>query len=255
MTTRTTPVRIGARLCAAVVALVAAGAIIGIGHPAPAMAQTAGSDEPFGLTTEVAPEGPVWAKWRVLAAAIRAEAAVLAACRSDPPRCPDAAATRFLAIIEDARQQTGIARIGSVNRSINLSIRWASDLTQHGRADVWMTPLETFAAGRGDCMDYAIAKYVALGELGVAPDDLRLLIAWDKHLKLFHGVAAVRHDKRWLVLDNRSMVLAPDSTLGNLDPLFSMGPAGVLQYDPPALNGVPSGGRIARVSTCADARG
>ena len=34
---------------------------------------------------------------------------------------------------------------------------------------------ETFATGKGDCEDYAIAKYVVLTAAGFPRDDLRLL--------------------------------------------------------------------------------
>ena len=37
-----------------------------------------------------------------------------------------------------------------------------SDLAQYGEIDVWSSPLLTFTTGRGDCEDYAIAKFVAL---------------------------------------------------------------------------------------------
>ena len=42
----------------------------------------------------------------------------------------------------------------------------SSDFTQHGEADRWSAPLATFATAKGDCEDYAIAKYVALREAG-----------------------------------------------------------------------------------------
>ena len=47
-----------------------------------------------------------------------------------------------------------------------MAIRYVSDYAQHGEADRWSAPLATFATGKGDCEDYAIAKYVALREAG-----------------------------------------------------------------------------------------
>lgn len=40
--------------------------------------------------------------------------------------------------------------------------------------DYWQSPIETLAAGQGDCDDYAIAKYVSLRMLGIAAEHLRL---------------------------------------------------------------------------------
>ena len=53
------------------------------------------------------------------------------------------------------------ARTAALNRAINLAIIPTSDLVQWGVVDRWSAPLETFTTHRGDCEDYAIAKYVA----------------------------------------------------------------------------------------------
>ncbi|HEX7617343.1 MAG TPA: transglutaminase-like cysteine peptidase, partial [Verrucomicrobiae bacterium] len=101
------------------------------------------------------------AKWADLQSRILADKETLAACRSGVRPCP-AAARRFLSIIELGRQRQGRARLGEINRSINLSIRPMSDLAQYGVEDYWASPLESLGSGAGDCEDYAIAKYIAL---------------------------------------------------------------------------------------------
>lgn len=190
------------------------------------------STEPFGGPTRLAPEGPLWARWRSLESALRAESATIAACRADTQRCTDAAAIRFLAIVDEARDAAGSARIGLINRVFNTLIVWTDDLKQHGVPEVWMTPLQTIASGRGDCMDYTIAKYAALQHAGLAPQDLRMVIVWDRLLRIHHAITAVRHEDRWLVLDNRHMALAEDKAYWNFVPLFSIGPGGLLQFEP-----------------------
>ena len=77
-------------------------------------------------------------------------------------RCASPAALKFLAIVDAARLREGRARLGEVNRAINLAIRPVSDLAQYGQVDVWSSPLATLTRGGGDCEDYAIAKFVAL---------------------------------------------------------------------------------------------
>src|SRR5262245_17013937 len=71
-------------------------------------------------------------------------------------------------------------RLGWINRAVNMAIRATSDWAQYGYADFWASPLQTLGSGAGDWEDYAIVKYVALRELGVLPDDLRLVIVQDE---------------------------------------------------------------------------
>ncbi len=78
-----------------------------------------------------------------------------------------------------------------------------SDLAQWGVPDRWIAPLMTFTTGRGNCKDYAIAKYVALREAGVADDDVRLVILRNLAAGEDQAVVAVRLDRNWIMLDNR----------------------------------------------------
>jgi predicted transglutaminase-like cysteine proteinase len=185
-----------------------------------------GEDEPFGRATEPATEGAVWAKWHALEAEINADLVLLGRCRADGNECSPAA-QRFLTIIESARARSGRARLGEVNRAVNLAIRPMSDLAQHGIIDRWSAPLATFTSGAGDCEDYAIAKYVALRESGMAGEDLRLVIV--RHQPTFedHAVLAARLDGRWLVLDNRTLLLVEDNDVKNFDPMFVLDHTGV----------------------------
>jgi predicted transglutaminase-like cysteine proteinase len=185
------------------------------------------SSEPFGFIALQAPEGGLWRKWRDVQRDIRMEATIMAACRASPDECPSAPARRFLAMIEAARGRQGRARLGEINRAINLSIRPMSDLAQYGVVDLWTSPLATLAAGAGDCEDYAIAKYVALQEIGVSDEDLRLLIVRDARLGEDHAVVAARLDGRWLVLDNRRLVLLEDEQLNQYAPMFEIDGGGV----------------------------
>lgn len=178
--------------------------------------------EPFGLPSNETTNSPLSEKWRAVAAAIKEETETLARCRANVGDCPSPA-RQFLAIIETARSKTGRARLGEVNRAINLAIRPTSDLDQHAVPDRWMAPLATFAAGRGDCEDYAIAKYVALRESGVPAAELRLVVVRDMRLSEDHALLAVRFDARWLTLDNRRLMLIEDRDLDRVVPLFAVG--------------------------------
>jgi predicted transglutaminase-like cysteine proteinase len=172
--------------------------------------------EPFGLSAM--DSGSYAARWRLLQPLIAVEHRVLALCHSTPSACTPAAA-KFGAIVEAAQHRSGLARIGEVNRAVNLAIRPMSDLAQYGAADIWASPLMTFGSGAGDCEDYAIAKYVALREAGMAADDLRLVVVYNRPAHENHMVAAARVEGRWLILDNRTMMLVADKEIADLTPL------------------------------------
>lgn len=174
---------------------------------------------PFGVA--VSHGGEMVAKWRSLQAVIHIEARMLDLCRAYPHQCTPSA-LRFLAIVEGARSLTARARVGEINRAINLAIRPARDVKRFNVPDLWTTPLMTFALGAGDCEDYAIAKYVALREAGVAAADLRLMIVHDRALNADHAITAARVDGEWLILDNRRMLLLSDTNSGNLIPLVAL---------------------------------
>ena len=85
--------------------------------------------------------------------------------------------------------------------------------------DIWASPLMTFGSGAGDCEDYAIAKYVALREAGMASADLRLVVVYNRPAHENHMVAAARVDGRWRILDNRTMRLVADEEIADYAPL------------------------------------
>jgi predicted transglutaminase-like cysteine proteinase len=181
--------------------------------------------EPFGLDTEWIGAAPLADQWQGVKTAIRADNQILALCRAGAS-CPEAA-RRFLAIIDEGRARDGRARIGIINRAINLAITPMSDLLQWGVPDRWSAPLETFTTGHGDCEDYAIAKYVALQAAGIAADDLKIVIVWNMIARENHAVAAVRLEGEWVILDNRSLALIPDGEVREEIPMFLLDENGV----------------------------
>src|ERR1039457_1562761 len=169
------------------------------------------------------------AKWADLQSRILAEKVTLAACRSGDRPCP-AAARRFLSIVEHARQREGRARLGEINRAINLSIRPMSDLAQYGVEDYWAAPLEALSSGACDCEDYAIAKYVALEESGIASNDLQLEIVRDVEHQATHAVVAVRFKGEWLILDNRTLMIVNADEASHSYPLLASDHHGVRTF-------------------------
>ena len=193
--------------------------------------------EPFGLAAIPVANGQILTKWIGVEADIRSDNAILERCRASMNDCPEAA-RNFLAIIAEGSAQTGRARIGIINRAINFAIRPMSDLAQWGVPDRWSSPLETFSTGRGDCEDYAIAKYVALMQAGIAAEDLRIVIVHDLSVGENHAVVAVRLDDDWTMLDNRWLTLLADVDMPHTIPLFVLDGDSVKQFRPIAMSGV-----------------
>jgi predicted transglutaminase-like cysteine proteinase len=198
------------------------------------------SAEPFGLFASPLSEGGLREKWLDVERQLDDERVQLALCDGDRERCVSPAALRFLAIVDNAKALEGRARLGEINRAINLAIRPMSDLAQYGAIDVWNSPLVTFAHGAGDCEDYAIAKFVALRHAGIEAGDLRIIVMRDTIRGEDHAVAAAKLDGHWLMLDNRRMAMVEDANVRNYRPTFVIDQTGVMQYaDRPLLAVVP----------------
>jgi predicted transglutaminase-like cysteine proteinase len=186
--------------------------------------------EPFGSRLLLPSGGAMLEKWATVLRQWTDEKRVLDTCRQAREQCSDPAAIELLAIIDAARPLTGLAQLGQINRAVNLSIRPVDDLVAHGAVDVWSSPLATLSSHAGDCEDYAIVKYVALLEAGIAPADVRMLIVRDVMRAEDHAIVAVRHESQWLLLDNRRFVIRSDAELANYQPLMQMDRTGARRY-------------------------
>jgi len=190
------------------------------------------ADEPFGLSTAEVTTGALLQKWREVEHEVDDERQVLRLCAENRTSCQSRAALQFLAIVDSARTLEGRARLGEINRAINLKIKPMSDLALYGADDVWSPPLVTLAMGAGDCEDYAIAKFVALEEAGVSTDDLRIVVLRDDMRKEDHAVVAARLDGSWLLLDNRHMLMVEDQKIRDYHPEFVIDHDGLKRYGP-----------------------
>jgi predicted transglutaminase-like cysteine proteinase len=172
---------------------------------------------PFGMETEPV-TGGVAAKWRAVEFDIHAEQHVLAACLAGGA-CP-VAAQGLLDITAEGAGHLGLARVGLINRAVDLAIAPASDEAQWGVADHWSPPFETLRTHRGDCEDYAIVKYVALLGAGLSRDDVKIVILRNLLPNEDHAVVAARVDGKWLILDNRRLALVRDTEMVRSIPRF-----------------------------------
>ncbi|MEH2508983.1 putative transglutaminase-like cysteine proteinase [Nitrobacteraceae bacterium AZCC 1564] len=231
------------RACAVAFAVVAsigadqavAGAERGLGADQSIVGAGKRQSEPFNLLTVALPEGPLVAKWRDAERAIRGDMSIIADCRADVQNCISPAALMFLKIVKAAESRDGLARLGEINRAINLAVRPISDRAQYGVDDHWTSPLATLAAGAGDCEDYAIAKLVALHEAGVPREDLRLIIMRENATDEDHAVVAARVDSHWHLLDNRFFVMVEDTEISKHKPVFAIDAEGIKRVQQPEI--------------------
>ena len=192
------------------------------------------ADEPFGVTTVPAPNSAMAVTWERLQREMRADERTVLACRTDP-RCGSRAALRFIAIVDEAKQYGGLARIGHINRSVNLAIQ-----TQRNGMGSWKAPLDALSSP-GDCKSYAVTKYAALGAVGIAPEDRRLVMVWDNARPTeTHLIVVVRVEQRWLILDNRSLIMIESTRAPAYQPLLTLDHSGARSF--PALP--PVGGPL-----------
>jgi predicted transglutaminase-like cysteine proteinase len=194
---------------------------------------------PFGMETEPI-VGGLESKWRAVEFEIGKEEMVLASCRAKKP-CPGPA-QELLNIVAEGREHQGRARVGLINRAVNLAIVPVADAVQWGAEDHWSSPFETLRTGRGDCEDYAIVKYVALREAGLSGEDVKIVILRNSFPAEDHAVAAARVDGEWLILDNRNLTLVHDTDVTRATPKFLLDEDGVHRFTVPnqtALDDLP----------------
>jgi predicted transglutaminase-like cysteine proteinase len=182
----------------------------------------------FGMDTEPLGEGEVLNKWSRVKAEIERDRQAVDRCRADG-ECP-AAAQRLIDLSLEGAGRSGRAKVGLINRAVDLSIRPASDEAQWHDRDHWSAPLETLQTGRGDCEDYAIVKYAALLAAGIPERDMKIVILTNAFPNEDHAVLVVRVEGQWLILDNRTRALVRDTDLTRAIPKLVLDQAGVKRF-------------------------
>ncbi len=164
-------------------------------------------------------------------------------------------ARALVQLLEKAQPLDEEARLAAVNDFYNRRIQFRDDQEVWGVVDYWASPLETLEKGRGDCEDYAIAKYFSLLALGVEPARLRLVYvrAMLDGRPQAHMVLAyyAQPQAEPLILDNLQPQIRPASARPDLSPVFSFNSEGLWS----GVAGAPAGNPAARLSQWRDALG
>ena len=182
----------------------------------------------FGMDIELVVQGDVLNKWSQARVEIARELQIVDRCRKDHV-CP-AGAQRLIDLSAAGAGLNGRARLGHINRAVNLAISPTSDEAQWQVTDHWSSPLETLQSERGDCEDYAIVKYSALLDSGMSAADLKIVVLKSIFPNEDHAVVAARVDDEWLILDNRTLTLVRDTHLMRTMPVLVLDQVGVWRF-------------------------
>lgn len=127
---------------------------------------------------------------------------------------------RWQELVDAQRGRPLLEQLQAVNSFMN-ETRYIVDPINWGVLDYWATP-QQFLAKYGDCEDYAIAKYVTLKQLGVAVDDMRIVVLQDLNLRVAHAILAVFVDDRVMIMDNQIKQVVNDRAIRHYRPIFSI---------------------------------
>ena len=159
-----------------------------------------------------------------------------------------AALPALQALLQQSMALDDEAQLAAVNAFFNRRIVFAEDSEVWRQADHWASPLELLAQGRGDCEDYAIAKYFSLLAVGMPVVRLRLVyvraqVGGDSQAHMVLAYYA-QPDAEPLILDNLIGSVRPASRRPDLAPVFSFNSEGLWQ----GVGGQAAGDPQARLS-------
>ncbi len=138
-----------------------------------------------------------------------------ASCTGD--QCP---AKQWETLMARLRSQSTMTIVEEVNDFFN-NVPYIEDSKNWGKRDYWATPYEMMQKG-ADCEDYAIAKYLALRELGIPEQQMRVVIVNDTNLGIMHAVLEVRIEDNRYLLDNQISSVVNELNAPQYSPIYGI---------------------------------
>lgn len=181
---------------------------------------TAVASEPFDPSVPLLPSEVRLPRWEQALVSLRADRRRLETCLEDATACghPRLMAWRNLVhSLGDAAPETVLAAVDAFVDAVP----YARDRDTFGVNDHWAGPWR-FLQSRGDCEDYAIAKYATLEQLGFARRDLQIVVVEDTWRGVAHAVLAVRLPTMIWILDNQFAAPTPAATLDRYRPYYAV---------------------------------
>jgi len=114
-------------------------------------------------------------------------------------------------------------KIIEVNRFFN-QVEYQTDIENWGKNDYWATRLEFLGKGRGDCEDFAVAKFLTMIQLGVS--EKKLFLTYVRAIgypEAAHLVVSYYKEPGSVpfVLDNYNKTILPATRRHDLIPVYS----------------------------------
>jgi len=178
----------------------------GIAGQVAAQASLFGTDEIHSTNLKMFP------KWR---GTLDRYAGELKNC--DPSKCRS---KEWHDLVDRLRGKDLMTELREVNSEMNVK-PYITDPVNWNLPDYWATPFQ-FLRKDGDCEDYAISKYMALRDLGVPIDDMRIVVLQDMNLGVAHAILAVYVAGKPYILDNQVSSVVPASAIHHYKPVYSI---------------------------------
>lgn len=159
-------------------------------------------------------------EWRAYLRRAAKERSLYAACDQGDASCPSYL-RQWRGKLSAWKSHGLLVQLDEVNAYVNGAIHYTEDSAAFGHRDYWATPAESLK-GRGDCEDYAIAKYESLRRLGLPESSLRIVIVNDTRRKLGHAVLTVSTSDGLFVLDNLKARPYLHSRIASYAPVYSL---------------------------------
>lgn len=115
----------------------------------------------------------------------------------------------YVQITKQLQDKANAYKIIAINDFFN-KFTYISDIKQYRKNDYWMNIKEFMISGKGDCEDFAIAKYYALLELGIPEASLKLLMTRFKGT--YHVVLQYEVNSKNFILDNVNKTVSSKRT-------------------------------------------
>lgn len=174
----------------------------------------------FGSTEVSANNLTALPQWARVLAKMKVERRLFRACLDNPAACTGAGLRSWREVADETKGKPQLEVLKVVNRYFN---RWPYKIDRelYGVSEFWATPQE-FMKRSGDCEDYSIAKFFILRDLGMANEDLRVVILKDQIRRLGHAVLAVYALGDILILDSLTDLIFSHKKYKHYVPQYSM---------------------------------
>jgi predicted transglutaminase-like cysteine proteinase len=140
-------------------------------------------------------------------------------CSQRPGECETAEMRRWAELIKSLKGENQLRQIITVNKWFN-RLPYKYDDVAYNTSDYWAATQELFQY-RGDCEDYALSKYYTLRQLGFTPDQLKIVVVYDKQSYSNHAVLMIYINATRYMMDINGDATDPSPMGPRYRPLYS----------------------------------